>query len=211
MQGRSCNRGCGRKGDKQTYGLMENAVMQLHGIIGTIKCHIERTTQHAVSDNSQVLRLTDTMRAIAWHAATSRIRCVWREGAGKTTFNSSTELNEHQVQIWHLAWTEGVFRACEVGRLEQKDRWDREMINDAIGMPRRLADDGQWTVDILAVRVDLVPSPPMPFDGVRAGRGRNHQSGHRGSLCHGVSVRMRGATQTRMKSDRKRIQIDVAA
>ena len=42
--------------DKQTNGLVENAVMQLRGIIRTIKCDSESATQDADRDDSVVVR-----------------------------------------------------------------------------------------------------------------------------------------------------------
>ena len=43
------------KGDTESNGFMENAVMLLRGIIRTIKCHIENRTQEALSDDSPVV------------------------------------------------------------------------------------------------------------------------------------------------------------
>ena len=43
------------KGDKESNGLIENAVMLLRGIIRTIKCHIEGRTQEPPSDDSPVV------------------------------------------------------------------------------------------------------------------------------------------------------------
>ena len=40
------------KGDKESNGLIENAVMLIRGIIRTIKCHIESRTQEPLSDDS---------------------------------------------------------------------------------------------------------------------------------------------------------------
>ena len=45
---------------------------------------------------------------------------------------------------------DGVFGAREVRSIEQQDRWDKEAINNVIGVPRRIAD-GIWTVDRSAV------------------------------------------------------------
>ena len=42
------------KRDKESNGLIENAVMSLRGNIRTIKCHIESTTQEPLSDDSPV-------------------------------------------------------------------------------------------------------------------------------------------------------------
>ena len=43
------------KGDKESNGLIENAVMLIRGIIRTIKCHIESRTQEPLSDDSPVM------------------------------------------------------------------------------------------------------------------------------------------------------------
>ena len=43
------------KGDKESNGLIENAVMLLRGITRTIKCYIENRTQEPLSDDSPVI------------------------------------------------------------------------------------------------------------------------------------------------------------
>ena len=43
------------KGDKESNGLIENAVMLLRGNVRTIKCHIESRTQEPLSDDSPVI------------------------------------------------------------------------------------------------------------------------------------------------------------
>ena len=45
----------GVKGDKEPSGLLENGVMQIRGIMRTIKCHIESNTQEPLSDESPIL------------------------------------------------------------------------------------------------------------------------------------------------------------
>ena len=37
------------------------------------------------------------------------------------------------------------------------------------------AADGKWTVDRIATQIDLLPPPPVPFDGARAQRERESQ------------------------------------
>ena len=61
---------------------------------------------------------------------------------------------------------DGVFRARESRRLEPQSRWDKEAINNVIGVPWRLTD-GRWTVDRPEIRVDPIPNPPLPFEGTR--------------------------------------------
>ena len=109
------------KGDKESNGLIENAVMLLRGIIRTIKCHIESRTQEPLGDASPV---------IPWlveHAGCILSRCqkgrdgktpfermhgkkphtrvcsVWREGAGKTSHHRTDEQNKPQISVWGLA------------------------------------------------------------------------------------------------------------
>ena len=42
----------GVKGDKESNGLIENTVMLIRGIIRTIKCHTDSSTQEPLSDDS---------------------------------------------------------------------------------------------------------------------------------------------------------------
>ena len=66
---------------------------------------------------------------------------------------------------------EGVFRAREVRRMEHQNRWDKEAINNVVGVPWRIAD-GKWTVDRPATQIDFLPPPPVPFAGARVQRER---------------------------------------
>ena len=43
------------KGDKESNGLIENAITLLRGIIRTVKCHIEGRTQEPLNDDSPVM------------------------------------------------------------------------------------------------------------------------------------------------------------
>ena len=43
------------KGDEESNGLIENAVMLIRGVVRTIKCHIESKTQESLSDDSPVM------------------------------------------------------------------------------------------------------------------------------------------------------------
>ena len=58
----------------------------------------------------------------------------------------------------------------EVRRTEQQDMWDKEAINNVIGLPWRMVDD-KWTVDRPVTQDPLSP-PPVPFEGARAQRER---------------------------------------
>ena len=70
-----------------------------------------------------------------------------------------------------MGTAEGVFRACEVRRIEQHDKWDKDAINNGIGVPWKLVD-GKRTVDRPATPIDPLPPPPVPFDGARVQRER---------------------------------------
>ena len=66
---------------------------------------------------------------------------------------------------------EDCFRAREVRRIEQQDRWDREAVNYVIGVPWRIVG-GKWTVDRPTIQIDPLPPPPAPFEGARVQRER---------------------------------------
>ena len=189
------------KGDKESNGLIENAVMLLRGIIRTIKCHIESRTQESLGDESPV---------IPWlveHAGCILSRCQkGRDGktpfermhgkkppqefvpfgekvlARRVTTEPRNRMNpRYQYGVWlgmrnnsaecFIGNADGVFRAREIRRLEPQDRWDKEAINNVIGVPWRMTD-GKWTVDRPEVRVDPIPIPPLPFEGARIQRER---------------------------------------
>ena len=61
---------------------------------------------------------------------------------------------------------DGVFRAREIGRLEPQSRWDKEVVNNVIGVRWRRIH-GRWTVHRPQIREDPVPPPPLPFEGAR--------------------------------------------
>ena len=189
------------KGDNESNGLIENAVVLIRGIIRTIKCHIESRTQEPLSDNSPV------MPWLVEHAGCILSRCQkGRDGktpferphgkkptqefvpfgekvsARRVTTEPTNRMNpRYQYGIWlgmrnnsaecFIENAEGVFRAIEIRRLEPRDRWDREAINNVIGVPWRM-NDGRWTVDSPEIQVDPVPMPPLPFDGARVPRER---------------------------------------
>ena len=66
---------------------------------------------------------------------------------------------------------DGVFRAREVRRLEHQSRWDKDAINNVIGVLWRMTD-GKWTVDRLEAREDPIPILPLPFEGASVQRER---------------------------------------
>ena len=155
------------------------------------ECHIERSTQEPLSDESRVLPwLVD-------HAGCILSRCQnGRDGKapferlhGKnstqefvpfgekvlsvqiTTDPMNTLNPRYQYEIWlgmrnnsaecFIGNSDGVVRARDFRRLEPQMSWDTEAINSVIGVPWRVSD-GKWTVDRPEVRVDPVPIPPLP-------------------------------------------------
>ena len=75
------------------------------------------------------------------------------------------------MQIFFIGSADGVFRAREIRRFEPQSRWDKVAVNSVIGVPWRMTDN-RWTVDRPAVRVDPIPTPPLPFEGARIQRKR---------------------------------------
>ena len=103
----------------------------------------------------------------------NRMNPIYKFGVWLRVRNNSAESFEETA--------EGVFRAREVRRLEQQGRWDKEAINNVIGVPWRLVD-GKWTVDRPTIQIDPLPPPPVPFEGVRVQR--DNQDRHRSLRNH---------------------------
>ena len=175
--------------------------MLLRGVIRTIKCHIECSTQEPLSDESPVLPW------LVEHAGCILTRCQkGRDGktpferlhgkkpiqefvpfgekvlAKQITADPPNRMNpRYKYEILHgmrntsaecfIGNAGGVVRARDIRRLEPRSRWDTEAINSVIGVPWRMTD-GQWTVDRPEVRVDPIPVPPLPFEGARIQRER---------------------------------------
>ena len=100
------------KGDKESNGLIENAIMLLRGIIRTVKCHVESRMQEPLDDDSPVMAwlldhagciLSRCQKGRDGRTPFDRLRPVPREGAGKKDHRSD-EQDEHQISIRNLAW-----------------------------------------------------------------------------------------------------------
>ena len=169
------------KGDKESNGLIENAVKPLRGIIRTIKCHIESRTQEPLSDDWPVIPwLVEHARCILSRCQRGRDgRTPFERKHGKTPTQEfvpfgkkvlarqiTTDPRNRNSAECFIGNADGVFRAGEIRRLESHDRWDTEHINSVIGVPWRMTD-GRWTLDRPEVRVDPIPIPPLPFEGAR--------------------------------------------
>ena len=183
------------KGDKPSNGLVENAVMLLRGVIRTMKCLVECCTQEELRKDSPVLQcMVAHAGSILSRCQKGRDgRTPFERLHGKRpTQNfvpfgkvlarpiSSKPLNRmnprYKFGVWlgvrnnsaecFVRTAEGVFRAREVRRMEHQDRWDKEAINNVIGVPWRNAH-GNRIVDRPATQTDPLPPPPVPYEEVR--------------------------------------------
>ena len=157
------------QGDKELNGLIENAVMLLRGIIRTIKCQIECRTQESLGDESPVIPwLVEHAGCILSRCQKGRdgktpfermhgkkppqefVPFGEKVLARRVTTEPRNRMNpRYQYGVWlgmrnnsaecFIGNADGVFRAREIRRLEPQDRWDKDAINNVIGVP--LEDD----------------------------------------------------------------------
>ena len=189
------------KGDKESNGFIEKAVMLLRRIIRTINCHIESRTQESHGDESPVIPwLVEHAGCILPRSQKGRdgktpfermhgkkppkevVPFGEKVLARRVTTKPRNRMNtRYQYWVWlgmrnnsaecFIGNADGVFRAREIRKLEPQDRWEKEAINNKIGVPWRMTD-GKWTVDKPEVQVDPIPIPPLPFEGARIQRER---------------------------------------
>ena len=144
--------------------------MLLRGIIRTIKCHIESRTQEPLGDESPVIPwLVEHAGCILSRCQKGRDgKTPFERMHGKkppqefvpfgeevlarrVTTEPRNRLNpRYQYGVWlgmrnnsaecFIGNADGVFRAREIRRLEPQDRWDKEAINNVIGVPWRMTD-----------------------------------------------------------------------
>ena len=155
------------KGDKESNGLIENAVMLLRGIIRTIKCHIESSSQEPLSDESPVLPW------LVKHAGCILSRCQkGRDGRtpferlhGKKPTQEFVPLGDKVLaeQITTDPMNRMISGTCTGLGLECETRAQ----NVSLGM-----QSGKWKVDRPEGRVDSIPIPPLSFEGARIQRER---------------------------------------
>ena len=187
------------KEDKLSNGLVENAVMLMRGVIRTIKCHVESCTQEELWEDSPTLpwlvehagcMLSRCQKGRDGRTPLERLhgkkptqefvpfgekvlaRPITSEPLNRTNprykFGVWLGVRNNSAECF-AATAEGVFRAREVSRIEHQDRWDKEAINNVIGVPWRIAD-GKWIVDRPATQIDPLLPPPVPFEGAREER-----------------------------------------
>ena len=148
------------KGDKESNGLIENAAMLLRGIIRTVKCHIESSTQETLSNESLFLPWSvehtgcilsrcqkgrdgkKPFERLHGKIADTRICSNWRKVLAKQI--STDRINRtnprYKFGIWlgmrnnsaecFIESADGAFRASEIRRLELQSRWDKEAANN---------------------------------------------------------------------------------
>ena len=158
------------KGDKESNGLIENAVMLLRGIIRTIQCHIESRTQEPLSDDSPVTpwlvkhagcvlskcqkgrdRRTPFERLHRKKPTQEFVPFGEKVVARQITTDPRNRTNpRYQYGVWlrmrnnsaecFIGNADGLFRAREIRRLEPQDRWDTEAVDSLMGVPWRMRD-----------------------------------------------------------------------
>ena len=91
------------KGDKESSGLIENAVMLVRGTIRTIKCHLESRTQEPINDDSPV------MPWLVEHAGCILSRCQ-KVRDGKTPFERlhGKRPTQEFVPFGEKCWQDGL-------------------------------------------------------------------------------------------------------
>ena len=178
--------------------------MLLRGIIRTIKCHIESTTQEPLSDETWLVE----------HAGCILSRCQ-KGRDGKTPFErlhgkkptqefvlfgekvlakqiTTDPMDRMDPRYRYGIWlgmrnnsaeclicnADGVLRAREIRRLEPPSRWDTEAIKNVIGIFWRMTD-GRWTV-YMQTRSSSGPNPnpSVAIRGCTSAEGENHQARH---------------------------------
>ena len=166
------------KGDKESNGLIENAVMLIRGIIRASRCHIESSTQEPLSDESLIL---------PWLVGCILSRCQKsRDGkrhpkdvtrvcpANQISTDPMSRVNpRYKLGTWlgmrinsaecFNGNADGVFEVREIRRLEPQSRWDKEAVKNV-----RMTD-GTWRVYRPEIQVDPIPIPipPLPLEGAR--------------------------------------------
>ena len=73
---------------------------------------------------------------------------------------------EQQCRMFHWKCRVLYSELAKVRRLEPHRRRDKEAIDNVLGVPRKVTD-GRCTVDSPEIRVDPIPTPPMPYEGAR--------------------------------------------
>ena len=121
------------------------------------RLHGKRPTQEFVPFGEKVLAKQVSTDPV------NRMNPIYKSGHWLGMCNNSTECL--------IGTADGVVRARKVRRLEPQTIWDKEAVNNVIGVLWRMTD-GRWTADRPEIREDTVPFPPLPFDVARSQRER---------------------------------------
>ena len=190
------------KGDKESNGLIENAIMLLRGIIRTVKCHTESRTQEQLNDDSLV------MPWLVEHAGCILSRCLKKDRDGKTPFerlhgkkptqefvpfgekvlarkNTTGPRNRMNPRCQYGVWLgmRNNSAECFIGNadgvfrareIRRLEPQDRWDTEAIINVIGVLwrMTDGRWTVDRPEAQVDPFPIFSLPFEGARVQRER---------------------------------------
>ena len=161
------------KGDKQSNELFEHRVMLIRGVIRTIGCHIESSTEEALRDDSPTLPwCVENAGGILSRKPTQEFVPHGDKVLAKQNPTDPMHRKNPRYKFGILLGmrnnsaecltgnVDGVFRAREIRRLEPQSRSDKETITKIIGVPWRMTD-GRWTVDRPDFRVDPTPNPAI--------------------------------------------------
>ena len=92
------------RGDTESNGLIENAILLLRAIIRTMKCHIENRTQEP-ADSPVVPWLVEHARCVLSRCQKGRDgKTPFERMHGKTNHHRTEEQNEPQISVRGLAW-----------------------------------------------------------------------------------------------------------
>ena len=164
-------------GDKESKGLIENADVQIRGLIRTIKCHIESNTQEPLSDESPILL------CLVEHAGCIFVK-MSKGRDGKTPFERlngkkrtqeivpfgenvlAEQVSSDPMNRINLRWRFGIWLGMRQNSAECFIcQW----------VYSELVKSGHWNVRAdgtkklfgKTVREDPIPIPPLPFEGAR--------------------------------------------
>ena len=176
------------KGASLQTGFVKNAVMLLRGVLRTIKCPVESCTQEELREDSPILPwLVEHAGSILSRCQNGRDgRSPFERLHGKKLTQEFVPLGDKVLArpifsellsgmnprckfgVWlgvvnnsakcFVETAEGGFRVREVSRIEHQDRWDKEAINNVIGVPQRIPEFKNRLLKALRHKIDPTTS-----------------------------------------------------
>ena len=195
------------KGDKDSNGLIENAVMLIRGIVRTITCHIESSTQEPLSDASPILPL------LVEHAGMHPVPIVNRVVTGRRHSNACTDTSsEFRLECETTVQNVSLGMQMVCSELEKSEDWNfseqmgprsRQQRNwSTLENDRRQMDSGQTRNSN-----GLDPNPSIAISRSTNSEGKNTQARHRRSRSHcGMPQMQRNQRQHRGASPFRSLQ-----